>query len=65
MKDDIPKEAQLYIAADEDENVDDFLEYCAECRNVEIENQSVVCLGSEEYRRRKNCLDIKITWRKP
>ena len=65
VKTNIPKAAQLYIAADEDENVDDILEYCSECRNVDIINRQVTCLGSEEYRRRRNCLDIEITWKKP
>ena len=54
----------IFIASDEEQE-DDIMEYCAECRNVDIEKNGVVCLGSEEYRRRKNCLDIKIKWRKP
>jgi hypothetical protein len=62
----IPKEAQIYLASNDDEPIDDFMEYCAECRNVDIiKGGGVVCLGSEGYRKRKGCLDIEIKWRNP
>ena len=61
----IPIEARLYIAADDDEPVDDIMEYCAECRNVDIVKNKVTCLGSEKYRKYKGCLDIRISWKNP
>ena len=61
----VPKEAAIHIAID-DEPVDDIMEYCAECRNVDtIKGGGVVCLGSEKYRKYKGCLDIQIKWRNP
>lgn len=44
---------------------EDDQEMCNECRNVDIQDQKVVCRGSEEWRRRHGCLDKEIEWINP